>query len=342
MYKMKYRRNRSESSQESRERRKHREKKEKKLEEKVDKKLNRAENKLETKVEKKLHRAEDELENKINKKMDHIEDKLEDDLFDELYEKITDEIRQDACLFVNGSDAYGSYWSKDAQLVPAAQPFVLTNSDTVLNVDQKPLSGELYICRDGVYRVEFTVVVEQPGTIAMAVNNNTVQSTVTMVLPGTTNVLQKILPLKRGSVVKFWNYDLSGMGILTTPALPYAANNVTLALFKIGPWNKKFGGCCPLPPTPQYKKCKKDSRSSRSSSSSSESECKRKPAKPTTPTKHKKVKKCKKDSRSSRSSSSSSSSSSSDSSVSTRTKSMCSRSSSDYSTDEDKYWNKRR
>lgn len=338
MYKMKHRRNRSESSCESREQKKYREKKEKKLEEKVDKKLNRAENKLENKVEKKLHRAEDELEHKINKKMDHIEDKLEDDLFDELYEKINDEIRKDGCLFVNGSDAYGSYWSKDAQIVAAAQPFILTNSDTVLNIDQKPLSGELYICRDGIYKVEFTVQVDQPGVIAMAVNNNTVQSTVTTIYPNTTNVVQKILPLKRGTVVKFWNYDLSGLGVLTTPVLPYMANNVTLTLFKIGPWNKKFGGCCPLPPTPQYKKCKKDTRSTCSSSSSSESECRRSRCKPTKPTKPKKVKKCK----STRSSRSSSSSSSSDSSRSTRSKSMCSRSSSDYSTDDNKQWNKRR
>ncbi len=328
MYKMKHRRNRSESSCESRREKKYREKK---LEEKVDKKFNRAENKLENKVEKKLHRAEDELENKINKKIDHIEDKLEDDLFDELYDKIDGALRADGCLFVNGSDAYGSYWSKEAQLVSAAQPFMLTNSDTVLNIDQKPLSGELYICRDGIYRIEFTVMVEQPGVVAMAVNNNTVQSTVTPVLPGTTNVLQKIVPLKRGTVIKFWNYDLSGMGVLTTPALPYAANNLTLTIFKIGPWNKKFGGCCPLPPVPQYKKCKKDSRSSSDSSSSSESECKA-PKRCSVPKK-------KKHHRKPRSYCSTSSSSSSDSSHSEK-KSVCSRSSSDYS--EDYKCNKRR
>ena len=334
---MKHRRNRSESSCESRQQKKHRDKK---LEEKVDKKINRAENKLENKVEKKLNRAEDELEHKINKKIDHIEDKLEDDLFDELYDKIGDNLRSDGCLMVNGSDAYGSYWAKEAQLVSAAQPFVLTGSDTVLNVDQKPLSGELYICRDGIYKVEFTVVIEQSGgVVAMAVNNNTVQSTITPLFPNTINVLQKILPLKRGSVVKFWNYDLSGMGILTTPVLPYMANNVTLTLFKIGPWNKKFGGCCPIPPTPQYKKCKKESRCSTSSSSSSESDCK-KPKRCEMPKKkvHRKPRSC-------------SSSSSSDSSRSAHNhsrpkpracnKSVCSRSSSDYS-EEDHKWNKRR
>ncbi len=321
MYKMKHRRNRSESSNESRRDKKCRDKK---LEEKVDKKLNRAENKLENKVEKKLNRAEDQLEHKINKKIDVIEDKLEDELFDELYEKIDCALRADGCLFVNGSDAYGSYWSKEAQLVPAAQPFMLTNSDTVLNIDQKPMSGELYICRDGVYKIEFTVVVEQPGVVAMALNNNTVQSTVTPLVPGATNVLQKIIPLKRGTVVKFWNYDLSGMGVLTTPTLPYAANNLTLTIFKIGPWNKKFGGRCAIPPVPQYKKCKKDSRSSSSSSSSSESECKA-PKRCAAPPKKKYHRKP----RSYCSSSSSSSSSSSDSSRSEK-KSMCSRSSSDY------------
>ncbi len=328
---MKHRRNRSESSNES-----HREKKyrEKKLEDKVDKKLNRAENKLETKVEKKLTRAEDQLEHRINKKMDVIEDKLEDELFDELYDKIDCALRADGCLFVNGSDAYGSYWSKDAQMVSAAQPFILTNSDTVLNIDQKPVSGELYICRDGVYKVEFTVQVDQSGVVAMAVNNNTVQSTVAAVYPNTTNVIQRIIPLKRGTVIKFWNYDLSGMGILTTPLLPYMANNVSLTLFKIGPWNKKFGGCCALPPVPQYRKCKKDSRSTKSSSSSSESECKS-PKCCAAPKKKKQHRKP----RSYCSSSSSSSSSSSDSSRSEK-KSVCSKSSSDYS-EEYKYHKRR-
>jgi hypothetical protein len=325
---MKYRRNRSESSHESREKKQHH----RKLEDKVEKKLHRAENKLENKVEKKLNRAEDELEHKINKKIDHIEDKLEDDLFDELYEKIDNALRSDGCLQVNGSDAYGSYWSKEAQLVSAAQPFLLTGSDTVLNIDQKPASGELYICRDGIYRIEFTLNVDQSGVVAMAVNNNTVQSTVTPLFPNVANVLQKIMPLKRGSVIKFWNYDLSGMGVLTTPVFPYAANNVSLTIFKIGPWNKKFGGCCPLPPTPQYKKSKKQSRCS---TSSSESECKE-PKRCSPPKKHRKP----------RSYSSSSSSSSSDSSHSRRkpracNKSVCSRSSSDYS-EEDNKWNKRR
>jgi hypothetical protein len=327
------------SSSESRRDKKYREShREKHFEEKVDKKLNRAENKLENKVEKKLNRAEDALEHKMKKKIDNIEDKIEDDLFDELYEKIDDALRTDGCLFVNGSDAYGSYWSKEAQLVTAAQPFVLTNSDTILNVDQKPASGELYICRDGVYKIEFTLQVDQSGVVAMAVNNNTIQSTITPLYPKTANVLQKIMPLKRGSVIKFWNYDLSGMGVLTTPVLPYMANNLTLTLFKIGPWNKKFGGCCAVPPVPQYKKCKKDSRSSKSSSSSSESECKKKKCEVPPKRKHKKARSYY--SSSSSSSSDSSSSSSSDSSRSRR-KSVCSRSSSDY-TEDYKKWNNRR
>jgi hypothetical protein len=325
---MKHRRNVSEtssSSEESRRKNKHNKKdhmkdkkEEKKLEDKVDKKLNKAENKLENKVEKKLNKAEDALEHKINKKMNKLEDEIEDDLFDDLYEKLAYEFKSDGCLFVNGSDAYGSYWSKGAQIVTAAQPILLTNSDTVLNIDQKPMSGELYICRDGVYKLELTANFDQSGVIALAVNNNTIQSTVTVVYPGVVNVVQKIIPLKRGSVIKFWNYDLSGMGILTTPVLPWNANNVAFTIFKIGPWNKKFGGCCAIPPMPHYHKCKKEE-------SSDSDDCS------VTYNKKKDYKK-KETRRCSRASSRSSrSSKSSKSSKSCRSKSLCSHSSSDYS-----------
>jgi hypothetical protein len=331
---MKHRRSVSESSsssEESRRKNRHNKREEKKkvddkkLDDKVDKKLNRAENKLENKVEKKIHKAEDALEHKINKKMNKLEDELEDELFDDLYDKLAYEFKSDGCLFVNGSDAYGSYWSKDAQIVTASQPIILTNSDTVLNIDQKPMSGELYICRDGIYKLELTAVFDQSGAIALAVNNNIVQSTVTVVYPNAVNVVQRILPLKRGTVVKFLNYDLSGMSILTTPVLPWNATNVSLTIFKIGPWNKKFGGCCAIPPTPHYRKCKKDEDSSDSDASSLT--CKK-------DRKNKKKERRGRSRCSSKSSRSSKSSCTSRTSRSSKTKSMCSHSSSEYSVEE--------
>lgn len=271
-------------------------KKVKRVEDHLERKIYKVEDKLETQVAKKIHRAEDVIEDKLkhdlDRKIHRLEDELEKEVVEKIYDKIQYNLKRDGCLLVNGSDAFGYYYNKGAQVVPPGQALVLMNSDTVLNIDQKPMSGELYICRDGVYRIDLDVMFEQNGVIAMAVNNKTVDSTITAVYANTLANLQKIVPLKRGNVIKFWNYDLSGGSILNTPALMWNANNTTLSVYKLAPLTRKFGGPCKLPPTPHYN-CEDSDSSSDSSSSSSDSDSSYERYKKHK--KEKKDKKCKKD-----------------------------------------------
>ncbi len=241
------------------------------------KKLNRAEDKLETEVK----RAEDKLELQLTKKLDKVEYNLEKDIFCDIYTKVVYNLKRNGCLFLNGSDAFGTYYNKEAQIIPAGLPVVYAQTETVLNIDLKPMSGNLYICRDGVYKVEFTGTFDVSGMIALTVNNMTVHASVTQVVANNQVVLQCLVSLKRGAVVKVINADMSGGSILTTSALPYLAPNVVLTLFKIAPLSKKFGGVCKLPPVPKYD-CDLDfdchsytSASSVSSASSSESDCRK-------------------------------------------------------------------
>jgi hypothetical protein len=250
------------------------------LEKKVAKKIHKAEGNLEQKVAKKIHKAEDAIEHKVEKKLNKVEDAVENKVLKGIYQKLKYKLRRNGCLYVNGADAFISAWAKNAQTIEAGEPVVFECAAAALNVDFKNDTGVFHICRDGLYTFEFAGVFDVSGALALAVNDATVPSTITTFVAGQQSVIQGILPLKKGTCIKFWNYDLSGGNVLTTAVLPYEAVNVSFTLQRIAPWTKKFGGCCPLPPLPKYdsesdceSKCSRKSRRSRRSRKSSRSSC---------------------------------------------------------------------
>jgi hypothetical protein len=339
-----------------REKDKKQDKKIEKTREHVEKKIHKVEDALEQKVAKKIHKAEDAIEHKVEAKLNKVEDAIENKVLKGLYQRLKYKFRRNGCLYVNGCDAFASVWDKCAAVVEAGEPIKFDGIGAVLNVDYKCGSGVFHICRDGMYSFLFSGLFDVSGAVGLAVNDVTVQSTITTFVGGQQSVIQGILPLKKGACVKLWNYDLSGGNVLVTSKQPYDAVNVKFSLERIAPWTKKFGGCCPLPPLPCYdsgsdwsKDSDKDSDSDCSSvtsyssdSSDSTHKSKDKPKKPDT---CKKPDDCKKPKRkhhkrhsrnSSRSSSRSSRSSrSSCSSRSSRSSgiSTASRSSSEYSCD---------
>ncbi len=202
---------------------------------------------------------------KLNKKINKVAENIVD------YETVVKRLRKEKHLMVNGSDAYGMFYSYCPQLIEPNNNIRFEKKSHVLNLRWDECKQFIKIKRDGIYIVNLTCQFEQPGQICLFVNANPELSSLTSSNnPQNFITVHQILNLNKGDCLTVKNY-LSPYPLTTSMAsssiIP-ESKNVCLNIWKIAPEHKK----CAFPPRQNKKPwCYFESDSSDSSSSSSDS-----------------------------------------------------------------------
>ena len=149
------------------------------------------EKKVEAKVEhqiKEFKEKEKKVESQQNKKVENQIDKLQHQLkenekkdkkFRLKYKTIVHRLRREKCLMVNGTDAYGSFYSTGVQCVKPNEPVKLEKKVNNLNLKLRTNGSGIKILREGVYVFNLTAQFDQPCQVALFINDDPELSTVT-------------------------------------------------------------------------------------------------------------------------------------------------------------------
>lgn len=203
--------------------------------------------------------------NKLNEQVKNVTSDVID------YETIVKRLRKEKYLMVNGSDAYGMFYSYCQQTIEPNNPILFEKKSNVLNICLDQCSKSLKIKRTGMYVVNLTCQFEQPGQIALFINNNPELSSLTSTnTPLNFVTIHQILNLKKGDCLSVRNYLTANpltTSISTSGIIP-ESKNVCLNIWKIAPEHKKKA----IPPKQNKKAwCYFDSDSDSSDSSDSDS-----------------------------------------------------------------------
>ncbi len=203
---------------------------------------------------------------RINGKINKVINKVID------YETTVKRLRKEKHLMVNGSDAYGMFYSYCPQLIEPNNNMRFEKKSHVLNLRWDECNQCIKIKRDGIYVVNLTCQFEQPGQICLFVNANPELSSLTSTNnPQNFITVHQILNLNKGDCLSVKNYlspyplttSISSAGIIPE------SKNICLNIWKIAPEHKK----CAFPPRQNKSAwCYFDSDSSDSDSSSSDSD----------------------------------------------------------------------
>lgn len=158
----------------------------------------------------------------------------------------------DYCLMLSGSDAYGSFYSTDPQVVIIDAPFLFQYNQNVLNIEHKTGTSDVVVKRDGVYKVEAVVQTDQASQLAFFVDGVVDQSTITASNSAAGFiVINQVLKLKKSSILTLRNHTslLQLTTSLTSSGTSLPSTNISLTIFKIAPY--PLARC--LPPEPDCK-----------------------------------------------------------------------------------------
>ncbi len=209
---------------------------------------------------------------KLEKKLHRLNKKLESSVLE--YKTVVNRLRKEKHLMVNGSDAYGMFYSYCPQVIEPNNKIMFEKKSRVLNLHWEHNSPCIKISRAGMYVINFTCQFEQPGQIAIFVNDNPELSSLTSTNnPGNFMTIHQVLFLEKHDVISIRNY-LTPYPLTTS--MPSAgiipeSKNVCLNIWKIAPEPEK----CALPPKQNKEPwCYFESTDSSSSDSdSSDSDC---------------------------------------------------------------------
>jgi hypothetical protein len=201
------------------------------------------------------------------------------------YRTVVERMRREKCLMVNGSDAYGSFYTFAPQVIQPNAPAVFQFPQNVLNILFTPGSTFITVQRSGVYTLNLTAQFDQPCQVAIFVNGVPDLTTVTASNSGAHIVtVHQLFKLMANDKVSFNNY-ISNVPITTSiPASGSIANsqNIDFTIIRIAPLPEK---CCTVPEINSKPWCYYDSDScsdfdlkscEKDSSSDSDSDCEKK------------------------------------------------------------------
>ncbi len=187
-------------------------------------------------------------DNKNGKKIEKLNGKI-NKVFNNVlnYETVVKRLRKEKHLMVNGSDAYGMFYSYCPQLIEPNNNIVFEKKSHVLNLCYEECEQCIKIKRDGIYIVNLTCQFDQPGQICLFVNCNPELSSLTSTNNSQNFItIHQILNLNKGDCLSVKNYlspyplttSMSSSGIIPE------SKNVCLNIWKIAPEHKK----CAFPP----------------------------------------------------------------------------------------------
>lgn len=192
------------------------------------------------------------FDKKMEKKIEKLSDKIKKcDIKNKTnkldYETIVKRLRKEKYLMVNGADSYGMFYSFTPQIIDPNNQIILEKQTNILNLCFVDGTSSIKILRSGIYVVNLTCRFEQPGQIALFINDNPELSSLTATNNQFNQItIHQILNLQRCDLLSIRNY-LSTNPLTTalpTNGLIPESKNISLNLWKIAPEPDK----CALPP----------------------------------------------------------------------------------------------
>jgi hypothetical protein len=254
--------------------------------ESIDSEIRRLQEKKERRDKKKAHKKLECLEEKLDdnkhkdKHLEHKVLKLEHKLKHNAeldrkwrlkYKNIVYRLRREKCLFVNGADSYGSFYSTSLQTIPPNGSIIFDKQHNVLNLEFTNGTTDIKILRGGVYTLGITCQFDQPAQVCFFVNGMPDLTTVTASNSGAHIVtVHQLFTLNVNDIVSFRNH-ISNTSITTS--LPASgtvleSQNVDFTMYRIAPLPTP---CC-LPPCLNDRDCVSESSGSECSHSEHDSE----------------------------------------------------------------------
>lgn len=162
---------------------------------------------------------------------------------DQVYQSIKCRLMCDDAVMLNGSDAYGSFYSTKTQTIPIGADIIFELNQEVFGLRHLPGASDIYIEKDGVFYFNFEVTTDQPAQFAVVVNGTVNPTTVTATNSGAVQLnLHQLLMLKCGDKISIRNYASAGpTGIITTSVAGgtiVPSNIADLTLMRIAPLPK--------------------------------------------------------------------------------------------------------
>jgi len=163
-------------------------------------------------------------------KLDHNDDNLKKEIkkikheyhFD--YKKMIKHLKKDERILLNGCTAYATYYNLDSQTVGVGQMLLLEYELNNKNIKHANNSPNVVICEAGTYIINFTVLLTQPETVSLYLNN-TIDNTSTTV--GQTININRVLVLNKDDVLSFRNNSSNPLTTLS------GTKNLELTVWKI-------------------------------------------------------------------------------------------------------------
>ena len=191
-------------------------------------------------VKKSDKKIDDNLD-KINKKIKELKNECVN------YMTIVDRMRKEKHLMINGSDSYGVFYSYCSQTIDPNNKIIFEKKSHILNLGYDDCDHSIKIKRSGMYIVNLTCQFEEPGQIAIFINDNPDLISLTASNnPQNFITIHQIVNLNKGDHLSIRNY-LSPYPLTTL--IPSAgiipeSKNICLNIWKIAPEPEK----CALPP----------------------------------------------------------------------------------------------
>jgi len=213
--------------------------------------------KVEAKVEQLEHKVKEnkQKEKKVEHQLDKLQHKVHDLKKEQAkkpaldYKMVVHKLRREKYLMVNGSDAYGTFYSHCVQIIQPNGLAVFEKRCNVLNLKLKVGGDKIKVSRSGMYMVNFTALFDQPSQVAFFVNDVPELSTVSSSAnPNNMVSVHQILKLYDDDVLSLHNYLSPGDINTSGPSglIPHSTN-LELSLYRIAPVPEKGH----LPPCPE-------------------------------------------------------------------------------------------
>ena len=132
-----------------------------------------------------------------------------------LFKCIEDRMLCDKSLMLDNSNAHGSFWTLSPQDVAVGSSILFSNKSNVQNLQWTAGSGDVKVCKSGVYSMAFVIGTTKASQFTVFINGNPFTSTTAGTNQGSGQlILRQTLPLNADDVLSVRNYT-SVVGTVT-------------------------------------------------------------------------------------------------------------------------------
>lgn len=165
----------------------------------------------------------------------------------DLYKYLKYKLLKDENMMIGGSSAYGSFFSRNVQVINPAEPVVFETKHVSLNIDHEAGSSSVYVRASGLYQAIFAIETDEPCQFTYYVNDLELKYTTMGRNSGAGQLLiPALLNLNKNDEITIRNYQSSVVPVHTNNNAGGVSGgtdistNTELVLYKMSPKINEF------------------------------------------------------------------------------------------------------